>query len=93
MYMINFFAKKFKVVTDYPNVWSIGQGMRENKPIFVRIRNGLNEAIGHPEYPFQIGVAVPLLHPTKDGLSTDAEAKELERIEHFLEGKITENNT
>ncbi|HET9410041.1 MAG TPA: DUF695 domain-containing protein [Candidatus Sulfotelmatobacter sp.] len=86
--MFNFLTKKFKDIKSYPDTWSVSKGMREGKPIFVRFREGLREAVGHPEYPFQIGIAVPLLHPTEDGLTTDSEAQELGKIEDALNERI-----
>lgn len=83
--MLGFFKKKeFKEISQYPDTWTIGQAVREGMPIFIRTRSGLNEAIGHPNYPFQIGVAVPLLTPTKDGLTTNEEGEVLGKIEDDL---------
>lgn len=90
--MFSFFKKNFKNITDYPDTWSIGQDITEGKPMFVRVRNGLKEAAGHPSYPFQIGVAIPLLNPTEDGLTTNTEADELGKIEDLLVEKLTTNN-
>lgn len=92
IYMFTLFNKKFKDINDYPDTWSIAQGTRENKPMFVRFRDGLKDATGHPAYPFQIGIAIPLLNPTEDGLTNNAEADELGKIEDVLVEKLTEKN-
>ncbi len=89
--MFNLFKKNFKDIGEYPDTWSVAQGIMEDKPIFVRFRNGLKEAVGHSGYPFQIGVAVPLLHPIK-GLPDGTESDELAKIEDVLVKKLTENN-
>ncbi|HTC95995.1 MAG TPA: DUF695 domain-containing protein [Terriglobales bacterium] len=86
--MFNFSPRKFKDIRSYPDTWSVGKGTLEGKLIFTRFREGLKEAVGHPEYPFQIGIAVPLLHPTEDGLPTNSEAQELGKIEDALNDKI-----
>jgi hypothetical protein len=82
----------FKSIDQYPDTWSVAQGNRIGKPIFVRFRDGLKEAVGHPQYPIQIGIAVPLLHPTNDGLPEDSEAKELDTIESHLKNIIVAGN-
>jgi hypothetical protein len=75
----------FKDITEYSDTWNVSEGTRDGKPIFVRLREGLKEAQGHTDFPFQIGVAVPLVEPTSDGLTTEPESKSLEIIEDQLE--------
>lgn len=53
--------------------------------IYIRIRIGLKDAVGHPQYPFQIGIATPLINPTSEGLTTNEEAEELFQIEDSLQ--------
>ena len=79
-----FWQKKFKNISDYGDDWQILEGRLTDRPIFTRCRTGLIDAIGHPKYPFEIGVAVPLFNPTSDGLPTNAEAQELHKIEDEL---------
>jgi len=76
--------RKFKKISDYPDTWGVSQGKLDGKPIFIRYREGLKDAIGHTDYPFQIGVATPLLQPTQDGLTGDAESVQLNVIEDGL---------
>ena len=78
----------FKSIDQYPDTWSVARGTRIGMPIVIRFRDGLKEAVGHPRYPFQIGIAIPLLHPTVDGLPEDSEAKELDTIESSLKNVI-----
>jgi hypothetical protein len=84
--------KKYKSIKEYPDTWAIGQGIENGKPIFVKFRAGLQDATGHPEFPFQIGVAVPLLNPTSDGLTTQTEAEVLWRLEDRLNEILTHND-
>lgn len=84
VYMFNPFAKKFKNISEYPDAWSVAQGVIDGKPIFTRYRSGINEAIGHPNYPFQIGIAIPLNSPTEDGLPANEEGNRLGQIEDAI---------
>lgn len=84
--------KKFLAISEYPDVWGLAQAEREGKPLFLRYRKGLEDAVGHSDYPFQIGVAVPLLDPTEDGLTKDVEAKELQKFEEKLDDVLSENS-
>lgn len=91
--MINPFVRKlFKNMSEYPDVWAVGHADREGEAMFVRFRLGLKEAIGHPEYPYQIGIAIPLLSPNELGLVTDDEAEVLYRIEDRLTEALTLND-
>jgi hypothetical protein len=81
--------KKFKPIRDYPDTWDVAQAVDDGMPIFVRIRSPLKDAIGHPDYPYQIGVAVPLLNPTSNGLPTKEEAQSLGAIEDKLAETLT----
>jgi len=90
--MFNLFKKSYKDITEYPDTWSVAQSVREGKPIFIRFRVGIQDAIGHPKYPFQIGVAVPLIEPTMDGLTINAEAEELNKIEDELDTVLSQDN-
>lgn len=81
----------FRDINEYPDTWSIFQGDRDKKPIFVRLRDGLSKAQGHNNFPFQIGIAVRLANPTPDGMITELESKKLEIIEDQLEQVLTKN--
>lgn len=87
-----FWSKKFKEMSEYADEWKVMQGKLNEKPIFSRYKVSLLDAVGHPKYPFQIGVAIPLLNPTEDGLTTDPEAEELWKIEDEV-AKILEENS
>ncbi len=78
------FSKKYKPIREYTDMWSASEGEYEGKPMFIRVRSSLKEAVGHPEYPFQIGIAIPLVEPTPQGLPVDDEAEILWSIEDKL---------
>lgn len=85
------FKKKFLPIEDYGESWDIKTGAFSGNPIFIRYNSSLTKAAGHPEYPYQIGIAVPLLDPTDEGLTTEQEADQLfeieDRLAEVLEGE------
>lgn len=81
--MLNIFKKKYKSINEYPNTWSVGQGEFNGKPLIARYRQ-IKEAKGHPDYPFQIGVAVPFLKSTDNGLPEKEDSEALNGIEDNL---------
>lgn len=74
--------------TTEENNWSVRQGTLNSTPIFISFLKGINSADNRRRYPYQIGVAVPLLRPTIDGLPTDTEAQLLWKIEDELQSKL-----
>jgi hypothetical protein len=57
--MINLFKKKkFLPIHEYPESWSIIQ--ESPNPTLVRINMGYQDAMGHPDYPIKMGVAIPV---------------------------------
>ena len=86
-----FSLKKYKPMNEYSDEWSVAQGMHEGSPMYVRFRSSLKEAAGHPEYPFQIGIAVPLIKPTQAGLPTESEMNILSKIEDKLVDALKEH--
>ena len=75
----------FKRISEYSDTWQIFQSEYEGKPISVRFREGLIEAGGHFDYPYQIGIATQLLNSTTEGLTTNDEAEELYKVEDALQ--------
>ena len=72
--------------------WILAQGTYLDKPIFVRINEGLKGITGHPEYRDQIRIAVPLREPTDQGLPDEAESTELNTLEDTLCETLLEAN-
>ncbi|HEY8780936.1 MAG TPA: hypothetical protein VIM16_04910 [Mucilaginibacter sp.] len=57
--MLNLFKKKkFLPILEYPESWSI----IEEAPnlTLVRINMGYKDAMGHPDYPIKMGIAIPV---------------------------------
>ncbi|MDO8482328.1 MAG: DUF695 domain-containing protein [bacterium] len=81
--MFNLFKSKYKKLSEYPNdKWSVLTEKEEG--LIIRMNDGLREAVGHPDYPVKMGVAVPLdkergedILKLKDGIE--------EKINKFLE--------
>ena len=57
--MFNLFKKKkYLPITDYPESWSIIT--EKINPTVIRINMGYKDAIGHPDYPIKMGIAIPV---------------------------------
>ena len=89
--MLGLGKKVYRAIEEYPDTWGVARGTRGGKPVFVRFRSGLKEAVGHTSYPFQIGVAVQLAEPTRDGLTTADEAARLASLEDALDSAFSGN--
>lgn len=72
--------------------WSIGYGDHEGKPIFTRCNMGLLPAVGNAAFGKQLGIAVPLNHPTADGLPEAEESVYLDDVEGDIGRRFTVNN-
>ena len=89
--MFNLFKKKYKDIKDYPDTWGVSNGKYNEKIVSARYRN-LQDAIGHTEYPYQIGVAVGFQVETENGLPEQKDSDELLKVEdELIELLETEN--
>lgn len=64
--------------------WRFTEGVRDGHPIVMRVNVGLSVVAGHPDYPLQVGIAVPLHQPRENGMPGSMEANDLRRIEEAL---------
>lgn len=64
--------------------WTVSQGTRVGKPIFVRCNVSAKSLAKHSDYRFRVGVAVPLKAPNEDGLPTNDEMEQLNTLEDQL---------
>lgn len=79
-----FFKKKRTSKTDLQitdNAWQVSQGQHQGNPLFVRVNTWAKEILGHPEFPYRVGIAVPFLSPQADGLPTKEENFDFNEIE------------
>ena len=72
--------------------WVLAQGTYKEQPIFVRINKGLEVVAGHPDFPDQVRIAVPLLEPTDQGLPEEAESEQLNAVEDALCESLLDSN-
>lgn len=70
--------------------WKVLQAYIDNQPGVISFRTTVNTEKNRKSLPFQIGIAVPLLQPTEQGLPLDAEASQLWKIEDGLKSKLKE---
>lgn len=79
------FSKKFPSIDELPqDDWAVGTGDYEGQPIVVRLNNAARKMIGNPEYPDQVGVAIPANAPGEDGMPVEPETSVLGDIEDKL---------
>jgi len=64
--------------------WSVSQGTYGGKPLIVRVNRGVEQAVGHPEFDHQVGIAVPLHSPDANGFPGPDESGQLDAIEDLL---------
>jgi len=64
--------------------WQLAQGLREGKPIIVRMNASIEEFRGHPELTYQVGVAIPFKAPDENGLPSAEESAALDQIEDLV---------
>jgi hypothetical protein len=85
-------SEQFKTLPEYADTWSLNMIESEGVPISIRYREGVRNAVGHPEYPLQIAVAVRLLDPSEVGLTNAAEAERLYEIEDALTASLAKDD-
>jgi len=73
-----------KALLEIPNDWQLSVAVTEHGPMVIKHNQGFEDLLGHPEYPFQIGVAVPLHSPNENGLHDEEEGEQLGVIEDLL---------
>ncbi len=71
--------------------WTVAQGEYGGKPLITRFNSGLTDLAAHPEYRYQIGIAIPLNTPREDGLPTSEEDQALSVIEDALADSLQQD--
>lgn len=72
--------------------WSVAHGDRDGKPIITRCNMGLLPVIGHAAFKKQLGIAVPLTHPTETGLPEAEENRQSYNLEEEITRRFTGKN-
>ena len=71
--------------------WFTFTGKYARKPITISTNKGLESVVGHKDLQHQVGVAVPILNPTKDGFPNSEEEVKLKKIEKILVSELKES--
>lgn len=90
-----FFKKKYTAKADLQivdNEWQVSQGQHQGNPLVVRVNTWAKEISAHPEFPYRIGIAIPLLSPQNDGLPSEEENSNLNEIEDEIFDLFQINN-
>ena len=66
--------------------WFIYRGGDAKGPLHGRFDHDARPLAGSPDYPIQIGIAIPLLEPGPDGLPQEPELGTLDDIERTIVG-------
>jgi hypothetical protein len=83
-----FWKKAYKDISEYPeDNWQVAtMGTQGEDYTLLRINGGLKEAVGHPDYPIRVGVAVPV-ESIKDSNPT------LEALEDMITERFNEDKS
>jgi len=79
-----------KILPTYPkeSKWTILQGEENGRPMFVRRNESAKQLMGHKDYSYRIGFAIPLRNPNFEGLPSNEEMEMLNSIEDVLSKEI-----
>lgn len=90
------FKKKYppKDHLKFDGKWAILQGVVEGHPAILTRRDlkELKDIIGHPEFPYQVGIATPCNNPDSNGFPGKDELIQLQQIEHRITPLLQQNN-
>ena len=71
--------------------WSVAEGEYDGMPLVIRLKTTLDKEITEGKYNYRVGIAIPLLHPTKNGLPTKEENDILLLMEDDIEALLLQN--
>lgn len=89
------FSKKCyppKAYINIPDSWSVFEGDYEGTIMIASFNAGARKIAGHPEYAYQVGIAIPFLAKSENGLPSSEESVILGQIEDALLQLFTPNN-
>jgi hypothetical protein len=69
--------------------FTVTQRWKEGHPLFATIDTGFRDAKARAGFPWFLSLSTPIMHPTKDGLTTEAEASLLNDWEDSLEKEFS----
>ncbi len=85
--MIGCSSKKGPVPT-YTDRWENLSGEYINKPVEIKVNDGVQSLVGHSSLNYQVAVSIPLRNPLNNGLPAESESKDLEKVEQALSEKL-----
>lgn len=70
----------------YPETsgWDVKTAQYQGKPMIVRVNASAEQLVGHPDYRYRVGIAIPLRDPADNGLPSSAENLLLNDIEDMV---------
>ena len=80
-----------KALPQITDDWFSFAGKYARKPITIRTNKRLKSVVGHKDLQHQVGIAVPILDPTKDGFPNAEEEVKLKKIENILVSELKES--
>jgi hypothetical protein len=88
--MVSMFQKN---IPAYPetSTWVILEGEEEGRALFVRRNESAKQLMGHKEYSYRVGFAIPLCDPNSEGLPSNEEMKILSSIEDALSKEVAKD--
>jgi uncharacterized protein DUF695 len=69
--------------------FTVLQRLKNGHPLFATIDTSLRDGKVRAGFPWFLSLSTPILHPTKDGLTTDGEASTLNDWEDSLEKQLS----
>jgi hypothetical protein len=84
------FSMSQKSIPTYPETskWAILEGEDGGRALFVRRNESAKQLMGHKEYSYRAGFAIPLRNPNSEGLPSNEEMETLSSIEDALSKEI-----
>lgn len=80
-------------IPDYSAKWEKLLGEYIKKPVDIKINRGLAPIVGNPAFKYQVAVSVPVKSPMENGLPSEMEEPELEKLEKELKKALVEEKT
>jgi hypothetical protein len=91
---VNLFRRKYPARPEISGEgpWALLKGQHNGRIMIIRANTGLRNCIGHPEYPYRVGIAVPFAAPDAEGLPSSNEIPQLDVIEDALCDQLLTGN-
>lgn len=92
---VQLFKKKYPAKGEISlgaNRWAVATGAIDSHPAIVSYNADAEKLCGHPDYKHQVGIAVPLNSPDKNGFPSKEEGVELGEIEDQIVSELQAGN-